>query len=96
MDSPAFTVLITTAGGTSSVDGYCTTLLSPSTSASESESSSTSAHPTHPTHATHPVHPSEPASSHTAERPTDIPSHSHPEPTHTPHQPSGTETPTAP
>lgn len=42
--NPAFSVLIQAAGGATSVNGYCTTLLA-------------TVHPSHPAHPTHPVHP---------------------------------------
>lgn len=101
MDSPAFTVLVTTAGGPSSVDGYCATLLAQPTSASTS--GSTEAQPTHPAHPTHPVHPTNTnvptdlPTSHGNHRPTAVPSHSHPAPTGSSSGSSyGTDTPAAP
>jgi hypothetical protein len=82
--SPAFSVLVSTAGGTDGVDGYCTALLTPSASASTTP---TSVPPTHPTH---PAHPTQAVTTHPNHKPTAVPSHSHPAPSHTNHKPTAT------
>jgi hypothetical protein len=83
LDNPAFTVLITAAGGKDKVPDYCTTVLAAApgkSSAHPGEASSHGSPSTHPTGApsTHPTgapstHPSGPPS---------IPSHPVPSPTH--------------
>jgi hypothetical protein len=82
--SPAFSVLIATAGGSGGVDTYCSVLLAPTTSSSGSPASVA------PTHPTHPAHPTQAVTTHTNHKPTSVPSHSHPAPTHTNHQPTPT------
>ena len=80
--SPAFSVLVSTAGGTGAVDGYCTVLLTPSASASTAPSVVPSTHPTHP------AHPSQAVTTHANHKPSAVPSHSHPVPSHTNHKPT--------
>jgi len=78
--SAAFTVLVTTAGGTDSVAGYCTTLLSsaPSSSSSESSEPTESDDPTgEPSHSGKPSNPGAPTARPSASHPTGAPS-SHP------------------
>lgn len=78
--NPAFTVLVSTAGGQDAVTGYCTTLLStaasqPTPSASPTGSSPTgSGSPSHTKGKPSPV----PTLSHPTGKPTAVPSHSHP------------------
>ena len=55
-DSAAFRVLISTAGGLGSVDGFCTSLL-----ASASGTPGNSAHPTHPSHPAAPTNTGKPS-----------------------------------
>lgn len=88
--SPAFSVLISTAGGSAGVDGYCTALLTPSTSAAASSTSAT-ATPTH-VRPTHPAHPTQAVTTHSNHKPSSVPSHSHPAPSHTNHKPTPTAT----
>jgi hypothetical protein len=88
--SPAFSVLIATAGGNEGVDAYCSVALAPTTSGSGS--------PTHvaPTHPTHPTHPTQAVTTHPNHKPTSVPSHSHPAPTHTNHKPTPTPSESSP
>ncbi|HEU5006547.1 MAG TPA: hypothetical protein VFT67_06225 [Jatrophihabitantaceae bacterium] len=79
--SPAFSVLVSTAGGTDGVDGYCAALLTPSTSASTTPTSVPPTHPAHPTQA---------VTTHANHKPSAVPSHSHPAPSHTNHKPTAT------
>ena len=77
--NPAYSVLVTAAGGVDAVNGYCTTLLA-------SAHPSHPARPSHPTQAknsshSHPAHPTAPPVStpaHATGKPSVIPSHSHP------------------
>ena len=58
LDNPAFTVLITTAGGKSQVDGYCTALLKEHSSATGSPEPTTApgrSTPDHPGNTDHPT-----------------------------------------
>jgi hypothetical protein len=77
--SPAFTVLVTAAGGTSSVNAYCTRLLAATPSASATGSTPSSTHPSHPSHPSHPTgKPSTvPSASHPTGEPSTVPSASH-------------------
>lgn len=68
--NPAFTVLVTTAGGTDSVDGYCTSLLA----SGHPTPSSTPAAPSHAAGKPSTV----PSASHPTGKPSTVPSASHP------------------
>jgi hypothetical protein len=69
--NPAFTVLITTAGGKDQVAGYCTTLLASPAGAAASTHPGSTAHPEPSTRTSHPT------------APEDTPSHPNPAPTNT-------------
>jgi hypothetical protein len=71
--NPAFTVLVTAAGGTDSVQAYCTDLLATAPSGSET-SSSPSASPSHE----HGKPSTVPSPSHPTGKPTALPTPSHP------------------
>lgn len=61
LENPAFTALITAAGGKDKVTGFCTTLLAGKDAAhSGGSDTKPSAHPTHPTHPAHPSGPPSP------------------------------------
>jgi hypothetical protein len=79
--NPAFTVLVTAAGGSDAVQAYCTSLLSvapgqptPSDTDSDSTSPTESATPSHPTGQPSTV----PSASHPGGKPTALPTPSHP------------------
>ena len=77
--NPAFTVLVTTAGGVDSVPAYCTTLLGlPAPTDSPTDSSTDSTTAADPAPAAVPSHPAGPPASHRSGRPDSVPSHSHP------------------
>jgi len=78
--NPAYSVLVTAAGGVDAVNGYCATVLA-SAHPTQAQNSSHS-HPAHPSQAqnsshSHPAHPTGAATT-PAAKPTVIPSHSHP------------------
>jgi hypothetical protein len=98
LESPAFTALVTAAGGLDNVAAFCGTVTS-GPSGSHPAHPTQGASPTHPVHPTHPTHPSHPTQGSQPPHPTH-PSHptqgststhpTHPtHPSHPTHQPHG-------